>query len=275
MYSMASWGPGHIELVVLGLDSTIWYRRHLNGNWSGWESLGGGTFVSQPVPISIRPNSVAIFAIGTDSRCYVKWCEDGQWSPPLGRPWQDLGAMGPNEAFMERPTVVRSGFNKLDLFGIDRHRALWKNHYDGSRWSGFVSLGGTHRRAPSVVSTGVGRLDIFAVGSDNGVYHKWFDGSVWGPAGIEGRYESLNIKALGEVRAVTRPGDPAGIIDLFVVGWDSAVWYKTGPHASSDWRSLDWVSRGVPSVIAMNTISLHVYITGKPLLCPRATPAPA
>jgi hypothetical protein len=268
MYSMASWGPGHIELVTLGVDSDILQKRFLNGAWSAWKSLGGN-FVYQPVPISIHPDSVAIFAIGIDAKCYVKWCEDGQWNPSMKGSWQDIGAMGPNREFMERPTVVRSGFNKLDLFGIDRHRALWKNHYNGCSWSGFVSLGGTHSHAPSVVSTGDNKLDIFAIGSDNGVYHKWFDGSVWGPAGIEGRYESLNLKALGEIRAVTRPGDPAGIIDLFVVGWDSAIWHKSGPRVRSDWRSLGWISRGVPSVIALNATSLHVYITGK-LLC-RAT----
>jgi hypothetical protein len=273
---MASWGVGHLDVFVLGADSAAYQKRFLANSWTpSWTSLGG-TFVHEPVALSTQAGSIDAFAIGVDGNLWWKryMHEPQAWLPSL-EGWYNLNSSGSSSAstpgdWIDKPAVVSWGPDKINVLVVDRYHKLWRNYYNGWTWSGFVSLGGEHMHVPAVVSTAPSHLDIFSVGSDNVIYHKWFNGMVWGPHGVGGDWECTQQKCVGDVRAMTRPGDTAGIIDVFCVGWNSELYYKSG-HAGGNgwktwdypwWRSLGVTSRSSPTIVALDTQRLQVFVTG-------------
>lgn len=80
--SVASWGPGRLDVFVRGTDDAVWRKWSANGgaSWSNWESLGG-VVTSSPASISRAPNLIEVFVRGTDSKLYHKWWDGTAWRP--------------------------------------------------------------------------------------------------------------------------------------------------------------------------------------------------
>ena len=93
---------------------------------------------------------------------------------------EDLGGI------LESEVITTSwGVNDISLFCIGTDSALYWQHWDGSAWSGWISLGGIFTSVPAAVSWGPGRIDVCGVGTDGGMYHKYYDGA-W-----SGNWEAL------------------------------------------------------------------------------------
>lgn len=80
--SVASWGPGRLDVFVRGTDDAVWRKWSANGgaSWSNWESLGG-VVTSSPASISRAPNHIEVFVRGTDSKLYHVWWDGTAWRP--------------------------------------------------------------------------------------------------------------------------------------------------------------------------------------------------
>ena len=96
-------------------------------------------------------------------------------------------------ALLSRRLIVERGFTWIgvegdwpDCWRINRWvRGLDEQTYfdvwDGTRWSGWTSLGGSSDAAPEPVAFG-SELFVFVRGTDQGLYSRVFDGSTWSGA---------------------------------------------------------------------------------------------
>jgi hypothetical protein len=101
------------------MDKAVHHKWWDGTTWSqGWQSLGG-TFTTVPKAVADKPNSLNIYAVGSDQ---VVWQMVGDGST-FG-PWQSL--MGP--AVSSPPAVTSWGPGRVDVFvqGIGGG-ALWHN----------------------------------------------------------------------------------------------------------------------------------------------------
>lgn len=109
------------------------------------------------------------------------------------------------------------------MFGRGTDNALWHKSFDGTRWSGWQSLGGVLTSDPEVSSWAPGRLDVFARDTNNAMVHRSYAGgwSAW---------EDLGGRFVGGPGAVSWD---ANRIDVFGRGTDNALWHK-------NWDGRSW-----------------------------------
>jgi hypothetical protein len=72
--SVSTWGPGHLNIFVIGQDHTLRYNPYFNGQFAGWQpSLGHPPRVnltSDPAAVSWDTNRIDVFARGTDNKIW-------------------------------------------------------------------------------------------------------------------------------------------------------------------------------------------------------------
>jgi repeat uncharacterized protein DUF346/IPT/TIG domain-containing protein len=203
-----SWGPGRIDVFARGPNADLWHK-WWEGQWSGWESLGGSLARGADVA-SWGPGRLDVFARGSDQTLHHKWY-DGKWSG-----WESLGG-----GLTSDPSAVSWGPGRLDVFARGADNGLWHIWW-ANAWSGWESLGGVLSSAPDAASWGSGRLDVFARGADNTLQHKWYAGQWSG-------WESLGGGLTLDPSAVSWG---PGRIDVFSRGADYAlwhIWYESDP----------------------------------------------
>jgi murein DD-endopeptidase MepM/ murein hydrolase activator NlpD len=251
----ASWAWTRTDVFVRGTDGGLQHKWWDQGQWSGYESLGGGLESGTgPAAVSWGPNRIDVFVDGGDGQLWHKWWNGAAWSG-----WEPLGG-----GLASSPAVASWAGGRLDIVVRGTDNALWHRWYDGGRWSAWEPLGGVTASAPAATSWGLGRIDLFVRGTDSGLWHKWWDRtgwSVWEPLGGAltsapaasswgpGRIDLVALLASGTPNHLswatgwsawsslggTGVVDPAvidrgsGTIDVFVQGTDAALWYSPVP----------------------------------------------
>ena len=76
--TVSSWAPGRLDVFARGTDNALCHRWY-DGNWSGWESLGG-VLGSDPDAVSWDKDRIDVFHRGADNALWHKWY-DHQWKP--------------------------------------------------------------------------------------------------------------------------------------------------------------------------------------------------
>jgi hypothetical protein len=66
------------------------------------------------------------------------------------------------------------GPDRLDLFRKGDDNTLEHRSWDGTIWTGWVTIGSGIVDTPSAVSWGVNRIDVLALGTDGQLLHKHF-----------------------------------------------------------------------------------------------------
>jgi hypothetical protein len=138
--------------------------------------------------------------------------------------WENLGA--PSGGMASEPAAVSWSADRMDVFTRGTDNALKHLWWNGTRWNGWETLGGTLTSAPGVASPGAGRIDVFFRGSDNALYHRWYvlaDGKWYGDERFGG---NLSPDAPAVSSGTNR-------LDVFTRGADSHLW-----HAS--WNGTQW-----------------------------------
>ena len=198
-----SWGPGRIDVFARGTDNAL-YHKWYDGNWSGWESLGG-MLTSGPAVCSWASGRLDVFARGTDNAPGPQVVSTT--TGPVGSPSA--------AASSSDPAAVSWAHGRIDVFAEGADNTLHHRWYDGN-WSDWESLGGSLTSGPTVSSWAPGRLDVFARGTDNTSHHKWYE-SNWSD------WESLGGGLTSDPAAVSWGN---GRIDVFARGTDNALWHK-------------------------------------------------
>jgi len=167
-----------LDIFTRDTNHTIVHNSFDGSNWSKWESIGG-PFQSQPAVVSQTAESLDVFVVGMDSKCYHQsWTIRSGWNGK-GKEWNSLGG-----AFVYHLTAVSRGSGRLHVFGIGTDSACWHNSsVDGGRtWTDWVSLDGILMSPIAATSWGTGRddrIDIFGIGTDSAVWQNTWNGVTW------------------------------------------------------------------------------------------------
>ena len=167
--------------------------------------------------------------------------------------------------------VAMNSDGRLQVFVVGTNNQLYnkvQTATDSSTWTGWTSLGGGVKSdtTPAVARNGDGRLQVIVVGTSNQLYYKTQTSpgsSTWSSS-----WTSLG----GGLRAGTDPiaiANDDGRLQVFVVGTNNAVYYKTQTSPNSATWSSSWTSLGggvkadTSPAIARNTDGrLQVFIVG-------------
>jgi hypothetical protein len=133
-----SWGPGRDDVFVRGVNSDLQHAYFANGNWSGWESLGG-YITSDPTAVSWQANSLNVFVRGADAALWHKWYIGG-WSD-----WQSLGgSVQDGQHGRSGPTAISVVPGSIDIYAAsyDTYGTVYRKSYsDATSWLGWVNTG--------------------------------------------------------------------------------------------------------------------------------------
>jgi predicted Zn-dependent protease len=169
------------------------------------------------------------------------------------------------------PAVIANDDGRLQVFVVGANNQLYyktQTAAGSSTWTGWTSLSGEVKAdtTPAVVRNSDGRLQVFVVGTNNQLYYKTQsspNSNTWSSS-----WTSLG----GVLRADTDPigiANSDGRLQVFMVGTDNALYYKTQTTAGSNTWSSSWTSLGVgvkadtsPAVARNSDGRLQVFVIG-------------
>jgi hypothetical protein len=203
------------SFFAVDTDGALW---HTNGSGT-WDSLGG-VCTSSPAAISWISSSfrLDVFVRGSDGAMWQRYYQNG-WSGwiPLG------GQLAPGTG----PAVASWSAGRLDVFAEGTNGALWHKWWNGSKWSGWESLGGKLTASPAAVTeVGVSNahnIYVFVRGTDGAVWQKSYN-SGWSS------WHSLG----GQLAPGTGPAVSQDLW-LFAQGTDHQLWRRGGEVAGAGW----------------------------------------
>lgn len=195
-FTACSVGPGRAHVFALGQDGNLLHTSQDGAGWTGFESLGatGGDgampLVEALSACACGETALAIFFRGARGDLLLKWWDGARWSAfvSLGSPEiADLAypAITVPAPLTGPPAACSWGANRLDVFARGSRGELLHKCWDGTNWSGFVSLGMPadgdtaipFAGAVTACTSGVGRLDVLARAVDGHLYHGYWDGA--------------------------------------------------------------------------------------------------
>jgi hypothetical protein len=233
----------------IGGDKAVYYRSEsTSGSWSNWTSLGGAALSIDA--IQNANGNLDVFAIGTNNALYCN-----TYAPPTATTkaaaiigispppvtisswsgWIDLGEpmVFINEAAAVRATASTTGVLTTGTSTIGSPPTV-------SNALGLVSIN-------AIVSPN-GTLSVFAIGTNQAVYcdSQMVSGTWSGWTGLG-----------GTVKSIATSLDAQHHVNVFGIGTDNAVWYRSQSAATSTWSN--WTSLGGD----VQSISTCLDATGK------------
>jgi len=206
------------DIFAVDTSGALWHTPS-NGTW---DSLGG-VCTASPASVSWGVTTrIDVFVRGSDGAVWHKYSNDGgsTWSSN----WESLGGQ---LAAGTGPAVASWSQGRLDVFAEGTNGALYHKWWNGSKWSGWESLGGKLTTSPAASSQGTNQIGVFVRGTNGACWYKEWTGTAWSS------WESLG----GQLAPNTGPGvDEA--LHLFVQGTDNQLWFKSANGAGTAWRTL-------------------------------------
>ena len=205
-----------IDIAARGKDNNLLHLK-LTGGGSTWEDWGG-LISSEPIIISSgSEKQLDAFARGMDFSL---------WHIARGKRVSDWSSLG--GVILRTPSAVAHDDGKIDLFGISTNQTLFRNTFNGSHWSNWVSLGGQLKTVPIVKVQG-SYMGVFGVGLDNDIWLNLWDGISWRWRGLNGYFLSSQ-----QSRSLTVAVDRNANLHVYGIGMDSSLYYQLnmGPWTS-------------------------------------------
>jgi proteasome lid subunit RPN8/RPN11 len=231
--SVVSRVPGNLDLFVIGFDNAVWstYWNDAGGWAGGWFQIHPETVfdhTSQQLSVVSRaPGNLDLFVIGFDNAVWsTYWNDDGGWAGG----WFQIHPETVFDHTKQQVIAVSRAAGNLDLFVIGYDNAVWSTYWNNAGgWAGGwfqihpETVFDHTSQQLSVVSRAPGNLDLFVIGFDNVVWTTfWNDAAGWNQGGWFQLFpETFFDHTNQEVSAVSRS---AGNLDLFVIGFNNAVW---------------------------------------------------
>ena len=232
-------------------------RITVNGNSEGtWASINEITVTSSEQSHTITPGPL-----------FHK-----SQTPSGSNTWSSWGSLGGAIRSNSDVSLAMNSDGRLQAFVVDTNNALYyktQSSPNSNIWSSsWTSLGGGIKAdtSPAVAMNNDGRLQVFVVGTNNQLYCKTQsspNSNIWSSS-----WTSLG----GGLRANT---DPIGIanndgrLQVFVVGTNNQLYYKTQSSPNSNTWSSAWTSLGggikadtSPAVAMNNDGRLQVFAVG-------------
>ena len=191
---------------------------------------------------------------------------------PGSSTWSSYESLGSGIRPNSDLALAMNSDGRLQAFVIGTNNQLYyktQTAAGSSTWSsGWTSLGGGIKAdtSPAVARNSDGRLQVFVVGTNNQLYYKTQsspNSNTWSPA-----WTSLG----GGLRANTDPigiANNDGTLQVFVVGTNNQLYYKTQSSPNSNTWSPAWTSLGggikadtSPAVARNSDGRLQVFVVG-------------
>ena len=263
---------GRLQVFVVGTNNQLYNKVQTatdSSTWTGWTSLGGGV-KSDTTPAVARNGDgrLQVIVVGTSNQLYYK-TQTSPGSSTCSSSWTSLGGGVKADT---SPAIARNTDGRLQVFIVGTNNQLQyraQTSPNSNTWSSsWTSLSGTLRGGtdPAVIANSDGRLQAFVIGTNNAVYYKAQSspgGSTWSSS-----WTSLG----GAVKADTGPAaarNTDGRLQAFVVGTNSALYYKTqsSPNSntwSSSWTSVSGILRdnSDPAVVPNSDGRLNAFVIG-------------
>ena len=263
---------GRLQVFIVGANNQVYYKTQTaagSSTWTGWTSLGGGIKAdTSPAVARNSDGRLQVFVVGTNNQLYYK-TQTAAGSSTWSSAWTSLG--GGLRANTD-PIVIANNDGRLQVFVVGtNNQLLYKTQSspNSNTWSpAWTSLGGGIKAdtSPAVARNSDGRLQVFVVGTNNQLQYRAqtaAGSSTWSPA-----WASLG----GGLRANTDPiviANNDGRLQVFVVGTNNQLYYKTQSSPNSDTWSPAWTSLGggikadtSPAVARNNDGRLQAFVVG-------------
>jgi hypothetical protein len=270
--SLAMNSDGRLQAFVVGTNNALYYRTQSSPNsntWSSsWTSLGGGIKADSSPAVAINNDGrLQVFAVGTNNQLYYK-TQSSPNSNTWSSAWTSLG--GGLRANTD-PIGIANDDGRLQVFAVGTNNQLYyktQSSPNSNTWSSWTSLGGGIKAdsSPAVAINNDGRLQVFVVGTNNQLQYRAQStpgSSTWSSA-----WTSLG----GGLRANTDPigiANDDGRLQVFAVGTNNQLYYKTQSSPNSNTWSSAWTSLGggikadsSPAVAINNDGRLQVFVLG-------------
>jgi hypothetical protein len=223
----ASWGSGHLDVYVRGLDNNVYYRRYLNGSWADWASAGQPNVgaISDPSAVSSGSGRIDLFVRGGDNALWHRLYSNGAWGN-----WESFSGV----TLTTGPDAANPGNGQLHVFLAGPNKAMWRCTYSGGSCTWGQVPGGATTYDQSGVSPSLNRVDVFARGTDGQLFHRIWNGSSWG------NWEPLGgFLTSGPDAASWRVNNH---LDVFLRGSDNNIYHRW--QSGGGWSG--WESLGKP-----------------------------
>jgi hypothetical protein len=199
--SACSTGADEIQLLARGAEGELLHATVRGAESSGFECIGspGGLdgapmgLAGAPAACSREPRRMDVFAVGmAGGLLHAKWDESG-----FGE-FESLGGIegtaGRSEPVSSAISACNCGTRAMAVLTRGPAGDLRLNWWNGTRWSGFESLGAPQEpdatypavqrgvpisSAPVGCGRGATRLDVFVRGPRGDLLHKWWGGTEW------------------------------------------------------------------------------------------------
>ncbi len=242
--------PWQIELFVVGNDGKIYTRAWIDGAGTQWFDAGPWYPISTPgtshtavsvTAISRIPEQIDLFAVGNDGRVYTQW-----WNDYTHTTWYDQGPWLPISAQSTasgRVTAVSRRPSQMELFvvgGDGRVYEQWWNDGEGVGWYAAAPWHGVSpvMAAPASRVTAVSRrqqlLELYVVANDGAVWSQWWDDTLSSQHNWFWQLPWNRVNgSFSRGATVTAQRRSDARVDLFVAGYDGAVWSATWSDADA------------------------------------------
>jgi hypothetical protein len=246
--SIAMNTDGRLQAFIVDPNNQLQYKTQTSAGsstWSsGWTSLGGAIKAdTSPAVARNSDGRLQVFVVGTDNQLYTL-AQTSPGSSTWSSSWTSLG--GSLRANTD-PTVISNNDGRLQVFVIDTNNAItYKSQTSpgSSTWStSWLSLGGPIRAdtSPAVAKNSDGRLQVVIVGTNNQLYFR----AQTSPG--SSTWSSSWVSLSGTLRANSDPtviSNNDGRLQVFVVGTNNQLYYKTQASPGSSTWSSGWTSLG-------------------------------
>jgi glucose/arabinose dehydrogenase len=165
---LSSWGPGRLDVFVLGLDGAVWHRGRQGATAFPWESLGG-RFTSAPSAVSWTNGRIDVFGRGLDGAIWTNYWTGTGWAG-----WYSLGGV-----LTSGPDSASVGPDRWDVFARGLDGAMYTRSWTGAGFTPWISLGGGFTSGPGAVAITGNRVDVTARGLDGAVWTAFRSGPTW------------------------------------------------------------------------------------------------
>ncbi len=257
---------GRMEIFQVGSDGQLYYQsENGNGNWQGWQSLGGN-WPNQPA-VAINPDGrLEIFAVGDQGKSggglFHAWQtragDDTSWTG-----WQMMASAWPPGT----PAVAMNSANELEVFmrGLDTnlYHEWQTSPGNSSSYTGWTPMGGYWTTDPVVGRNADGSLEVFMVGESTQLYYDQRLSSGWSG------WQSLGGSWPGQPTVILNSSNE---LEVFIVGNQGSsggglfhAWQISPENTSwTGWNMLPggWHA-GSPFVAKNGNGTMDVFLVGQ------------
>ncbi|HZQ47400.1 MAG TPA: hypothetical protein VFC07_10340, partial [Verrucomicrobiae bacterium] len=163
--------------------------------------------------------------------------------------WAAIGAMSIGSINSHiNPCTARTSDGRLEVFAVGHSGFLYHNYQTspGGSWSGWVAMGTSgnvwaQNGLPAVGVNADGRLEVFITGTDGTINHIYQKTAGSSATTNWSSFATLISSHVSQTAKLTVGKWSNGVMDLFVIGTDGALYHvnQTAPNAGwGSWNSL-------------------------------------